>query len=71
MKDLATLVKDWWTVKTAKNPNPELEEKIRAERTRLHDNVSLLRLAETELKSQRYALRYDVMQDLINDIARR
>jgi hypothetical protein len=66
MKDLATLVKDWWTVKTAKNPNPELEAKIYQERQKLHDNVSLLRLAESEVRYQRQSLRFDVMQDLIN-----
>lgn len=66
MKDLATLVKDWWTVKTAKNPNPELEARIVEERRRLHDNVSLLRLAESEIRYQRQSLRFDVMQDLIN-----
>jgi hypothetical protein len=66
MKDLSTLVKDWWTVKTAKNPNPELEAKIIEERRKLHDNVSLLRLAESEVRYQRQSLRFDVMQDLIN-----
>jgi hypothetical protein len=66
MKDLSTLVKDWWTVKTAKNPNPELEAKIIEERRKLHDNVSLLRLAESEVRYQRQSLRFDVMQELIN-----
>lgn len=66
MKDLATMVKDWWTVKTAKNPNPDLEAKIFAERQKLHDNVNLLRLAESEVRFQRQSLRFDVMQDLIN-----
>ena len=70
MKDLVTMVRDWWTVKTAKNPNPDLESKIREERTRLHDNVALIRLMNSESKRNRIEQRWDTIEDLIQDVAR-
>lgn len=71
MKDLVTMVKDWWTVKTAKNPNPDLEAKIREERTKLHDQVSLIRLTESEIRKERVQNRFAVFEDLINDYSAR
>lgn len=75
MRDLFTVVRDWWTVKTAKNPDPELEERIRCERNRLQDQVNLLRLAQAEMSrvtgKERINNRFSVMDSLINDVARR
>lgn len=70
MRDLVTLVRDWFVVKTAKNPSPELERQIEETRTRLHDQVGLLRLSNAELTSASKDLRFSVMQELIDDIAR-
>lgn len=70
MKDLITLIKDWFIVKVAKNPSPELEEQIEETRIRLHEQVSLLRLSNSELAQTAKDLRFGVMQDLIDDIAR-
>lgn len=71
MKDFFTLAKDWWTVKTAKNPNPELEQLIQEERLKLHEKVSLLRITQNEIKANRRDLRFQVIEDLINDVAGR
>lgn len=70
MKDLITLVKDWFVVKTAKNPSPELEKEIEESRIRLHEQVSLLRLSNSELTTTSKNLRFEVMEELIKDIAR-
>lgn len=70
MKDLITSVKDWFIVKTAKNPSPELESRIEETRTLLHEQVSLLRLSNAELTKASKDLRFSVMQELIDDIAR-
>lgn len=70
MKDLITLVRDWFIVKTAKNPFPDLEKKIEEKRRDLHDQVSLLRLSNAELVKTSKNIRFEVMEDLINDIAR-
>ena len=70
MRDLVTMVRDWWTVKTAKNPNPDLESRIREERTRLHENVALIRLTNIESKRNRIEQRWDTIEDLIHDVAR-
>lgn len=70
MKALFTLVKDWFIVKTAKNPSPELERKIEEKRRELHDQVTLLRLSNAELINRSKNLRFEVMEDLVNDIAR-
>lgn len=68
MKDLLTMAKDWFYVKTAKNPSPELERQIEESRQKLHDQVSLLRLSNAELTQTSKNLRFEVMQELINDI---
>jgi len=74
MRDLFTVVRDWWTIKTAKNPDPELEERIRCERNRLQDQVNLLRLAQAETSrvagQSRIENRFSVMDSLINDARR-
>ena len=71
MKDLVTMISDWWTVKKAKNRNPDLEAKIALERTRLHDQVNLIRLTESEIRQSRVRNRFAVMDDLLNDTTRR
>lgn len=75
MRDLLTVVRDWWTIKTAKNPDPDLEERIRCERVRLQDQVNLLRLAQSEMSRvsgrERIKNRFSVMDSLINDVVRR
>lgn len=65
-----TLVRDWIVVKTAKNPAPEIEKKIEETRIKLHEQVSLLRLSNAELARASKELRFNVMQELIDDIAR-
>lgn len=70
MKDLVTMVKDWLYVKVAKNPSPELEKQIEESRQKLHDQVSLLRLSNAELTQASKNLRFEVMQELIDDVAR-
>lgn len=70
MKDLICLVKGWFLVKTAKNPSPDIEEKIEQTRILLHEQVSLLRLSNAELTRASKDLRFSVMQELIDDIAR-
>lgn len=71
MRDIFTMIKDWWSVKVAANPNPSLEAKIQRERTKLCEQVSLLRLTESEFRQTRVQNRFAVMDDLIHDIARR
>lgn len=68
MKSLVTLIKDWFVVKTAKNPSPDLEEKIEQCRRNLHEQVSLLRLSNSELTAVTKNFRFEVIQELINDI---
>lgn len=70
MKDLVKLVTDWATVKTAKNPSPEIEARIEETRTLLHEQVGLLRLSNAELTRTSKELRFSVMQELIDDVAR-
>lgn len=70
MKDLICLIKGWFIVKTAKNPDPEIEEKIEETRILLHEQVSLLRLSNAEITRASKELRFNVMQELIDDIAR-
>lgn len=70
MKDLITMAKDWFYVKVAKNPSPDLEKQIEESRQRLHDQVSLLRLSNAELTQASKSLRFEVMQELIDDVAR-
>ena len=70
MKDLITMAKDWLYVKVAKNPSPDLEKKIEESRQKLHDEVSLLRLSNAELTQASKSLRFEVMQELIDDVAR-
>lgn len=71
MRDLVQLVKDWFTIKTSKNPSPELEEQIRCARVLFHEKVSLLRLSSVELINQSNDIRFGIIEDLINDVARR
>jgi len=70
MKDLIRLIKDWIVVKTAKNPSPEIEYQIEETRVKLHEQVSLLRLSNAELTRTSKDLRFSVMQELIDDVAR-
>lgn len=70
MKDLICLIRGWFIVKVAKNPSPELEEKIEQTRIRLHEQVSLLRLSNSELAQTSKDLRFSVMQELVDDVAR-
>lgn len=70
MKDLITLIKEWFVVKIAKNPSPEIEMRIEETKTKLHEQVGLLRLSNTELTQTSKDLRFGVMQELIDDIAR-
>lgn len=71
MKDLVQLVKDWFVIKTSKYPSPQLEEQIQCAKTLFHEKVNLLRLSSTELVSQSGNLRFEVIDELIEDIARR
>lgn len=70
MKDLINLLKGWLCVKTAKNPLPDLEHRIEEGRVILHEQVSLLRLSNAELTRTSKELRFRVMQELIDDVAR-
>lgn len=70
MKDLINKIRRLFCVKVADNPSPDLERKIEEGRTRLNEQVSLLRLSNSELIRASRDLRFGVMQDLINDIAR-
>lgn len=70
MKDLISIIKKMFCVKTAKNPSPHIEERIEQTRVLLHEQVSLLRLSNAELTRTSKELRFKVMQELIDDIAR-
>jgi hypothetical protein len=70
MKDLMRLITYWFVVKTAKNPSPDLEKKIEDKQRELQDQISLLRLSNSELMNASKEYRFEVMEDLINDIAR-
>lgn len=70
MKALGQMVRDWLTVKTARNPDPDLERRIEEQRLRLHEEVQLLRLSSKELVSTSKNMRDAVMGDFINDVAR-
>jgi hypothetical protein len=70
MKVLRNLIRKWLHVKTAKNPSPDLESKIEQGRVVLKEQVSLLRLSNAELTKTSKELRFSVMQELIDDIAR-
>ena len=70
MKDFITMAKDWFYVKMARNPSPDLERQIEESRQKLHDQVSLLRLSNAELTQTSKDLRFEVMQELIDDVAR-
>lgn len=56
-------------IKSAK-PSAELEDKILEARVQLFGQVNLLRLSHAELIKTSKELRFSVMQELINDIAR-
>lgn len=71
MRDLLQLLKDWCIIKTSRNPSPELEVQIRDAKILFHEKVNLLRLSSNELVSQSGNMKFEVIDDLINDIARR
>lgn len=70
MKDLIKLIMNFFIIKTAKNPCPDLEKKIEEKKIELYDKITLLRLSNSELMNISKEYRFEVMQDLINDIAR-
>lgn len=70
MNDLINKIKYLFRIRTAKNPSPELERKIDEGILKLAEQVSLLRLSNSELIHTSKNLRFGVMQELINDIAR-
>lgn len=70
MKNLLKLIRSWFCVKTAKNPLPDIEEKIEQTRVLLHEQISLLRLSNAEATKISTELRFSVMQELIDDMAR-
>lgn len=71
MRDLFQLVKDWFVIKSSPNPSPELEQQIREAKTLFHEKVNLLRLSSNELISQSGNMRFETIDNLIDDIARR
>lgn len=70
MKNLIKKILCWLSVKTARNPSPDLEHKIEQGRVVLNEQVSLLRLSNAELTKTSKELRFSVMQELVDDIAR-
>lgn len=69
MKDLINYIKHLLCIKTSEPPH-ELERSIEEGRTKLREQINLLRLSNSELTRVTKDLRFEVMQDLINDIAR-
>lgn len=69
MKVLGQMIRDWFTVKVAKNPDPDLEKRINDQRAKLHNEVQLLRLSSKELVSKSTELRNNIMDELIKDVA--
>ena len=70
MTDLIKRIRGFLCIKKAKNPSPHLEKQIEESQLKLKEQVALLRLSNSELITTSKNLRWSVMQDLINDIAR-
>lgn len=70
MSGLLEKLTGWFDEKTKKTPSP-IEKQIEIETTRLKEQISLLRLSNSELTQTSKDLRFSVMQDLIDDIARK
>ena len=71
MGNLFAMMKSLVRVKMAKVPDSSLEQRIDEEKTKLSQNVSLIRLAQSEINQTRVNRRWEVIDELLTDVARR